>query len=86
MGKKIDPTMFDLPPRTELEEIDSNEIIIVMTRKSRIIMAEGKKILDKARRIQKIRPDVTVTLRTTAPVCSRTRLFLENEGIRVQSG
>lgn len=83
MAKVVDPKEFGLPPRTVLEEIGPNEIALVIIRKSRIIMADGKKILAKVRKIQTIRPDVDVTLRTSAPVCSKTSQFFEREGVKV---
>ena len=51
MNESVDPKKFGLPARTVLEQITSNAIAIVMQRKSRIIMADGKKIIEKARRI-----------------------------------
>lgn len=86
MSKTVDPKEFGLPPRTLLEQVTPNTIAIVMMRKSRIIMADGRKILEKARTIQKIRPEVRVSLRTSAPVCSKTLKFLEREGISIVLG
>jgi len=79
----ISPKDFGLPARTVLEQIDKNSIAIVINRKSRIIMGDGKKILEKAQMIQKINPDCNVALKTTAPVCSKTIQFLKTEGIQL---
>ncbi len=79
----LSPKDFGLPPRTVLEKIDKNIIAIVINRKSRIIMADGKKILEKVKRIKNVRPGTTVVLKTTAPVCSKTTKFLEQEGVRI---
>jgi len=76
----LSPKDFGLPPRTVLEEIDKNKIAIVINRKSRIIMADGRKILDKVKIIQKAQPGTSVVLKTTAPVCSKTTRLLEEEG------
>ncbi len=78
---KLNPKEFDLSARTLLEQMDDNLIVIVMNRKSRIIMADGKRILEKARKIKKVRRSITVALKTTAPLCSKTVRFLEDEGI-----
>ena len=43
MAKNIDPKEFDLASRTILEQIDAKTIAIVIKRKSRIIMADGRK-------------------------------------------
>ncbi len=83
---KLDPKGFSLPARTSLKQVDTNTIAIVINRKSRIIMADGKKILEKALKIQKIQPAVRVVLHTTAPVCSKTIRFLDSEKIQVVSG
>lgn len=42
----IPPKEFGLPVRTVLKQIDDNTIAIVMNRKGRIIMGDGKKILE----------------------------------------
>ncbi|RUM44864.1 MAG: hypothetical protein DSY80_03935 [Desulfocapsa sp.] len=76
---------FGLPARTVLAQVDEQTIAIVMKRKSRIIMADGKKIVEKARKIQQTLPAAKVILQTTAPVCSKTIKFLENNDIQVVS-
>jgi len=76
---------FGLPARTVLAQVDEQCIAIVMKRKSRIIMADGKKIAEKAEKIRQKLPSAKVMLQTTAPVCSKTIQFLENSGIQVIS-
>lgn len=83
MNRTIDPREFGLPARTVLEQVDSDIIAIVMMRKSRIIMADGRKILAKAEKIRQARPEVEVQLITAAPVCSKTLQFLTGQGIQV---
>ncbi len=80
---KISPQQYGLPARTVLEQLDDTTIAIVVSRKSRIIMADGRKIQDKARKIKQLQPSARVVLRTTAPVCSKTTTFLEKEGIEI---
>ncbi len=80
---KISPQQYGLPARTVLEQLDDNTIAIVVNRKSRIIMADGRKIQDKARKITQVQPSLKVALKTTAPVCSKTTTFLEKEGIEL---
>ena len=41
---------FGLPVKTALEQIDDKTIAIVVNRKSRIIMADGKKIAEKSQK------------------------------------
>lgn len=81
---KLDPKEYGLSVRTHLEKRDENVIDLIVRRKSRIIMSDGKKIVEKAARIQQSHPAVTVHFVTTAPICSKTRLFLEKSGIVVR--
>lgn len=80
---KLHPKQFGLPARTVLEQIDDKTIAIVVNRKSRIIMAAGKKILEKSKKIKQSQMSVKVALKTNAPVCSKTVKFLESEGIEL---
>ena len=80
---KLQPKDFGLPARTELEQIDTTTIAIVVNKKSRIIMADGKKIAEKAKEIRRVDPLATVVLKTTAPVCSKTIPYLESKGVRL---
>jgi hypothetical protein len=67
-----------------LSEVNpSQKVEIVINRKSRVIMADGRKIVEKAARIRKARPGVGVALKTSAPVCGKTAFFLKGEGIRL---
>ena len=83
MRKNIDPREFGLPPRTSLEELDHDTVAIVIDRKSRVIMADGRKIAEKAEKIKAVLPKMIVILKTTAPVCSKTKSFLSDKGIQV---
>ncbi len=86
MSEKLDPKKFGLPARTVIKQLDGDTIAIVIERKSRIIMADGSKIRDKALIIQNAMPERVVILKTTAPVCSKTKAFLEENGIPIVSG
>jgi hypothetical protein len=81
MLKDLSPKQFNLPARTVLEQIDDNTIALVISRKSRIIMSDGHKIIEKAQKIRIALPSTTVVLKTTAPVCSKTEAFLQKAGI-----
>jgi hypothetical protein len=79
----IDPKALGLPARTTVEEIDSNTLAIVIKRKSRIIMADGKKILAKVAKIKTARPGINVILKTSTPICSKTLKLFESERLEV---
>lgn len=48
----LDSKKFGLPVSTVLIELADDQITMVIDRKSRIIMADGRKILDKAVQIK----------------------------------
>ena len=63
----IDPKKYGLNTRTVLIENEQKEIIIVINRKSRIIMKDGRKILEKVRRIQQ-QENKIISVKTNAPL------------------
>ena len=79
----VDPKQFGLSSRTYLIE-NKNTISIIIDRKSRIIMKDGKKILDQANAIQKIKKKAIILL-TSAPVCGKTKIFLSENDINIKS-
>ncbi len=79
----INPSPFGLPPRTRLEDDGKGNVTLVKIRKSRIVMKDGEKILEAKRKILKKGKYSSLTLKTNAPVCSKTRAFLEEHGIRI---
>ena len=83
MDTIIDPKKFGLPPKTVIQQISKNHLAFVISRKSRIIMSDGKKILEKAEKIRKIQPDSRISLKTSTPVCSKTIQFLKDHKIKV---
>ena len=83
MNKFLDPLSLGLPSRTTVEKINSDTLAIVIKRKSRIIMADGKKILSKVAQIKIVKPGINVILKTTAPICSKTSQLLEKEGVEI---
>jgi hypothetical protein len=83
MNKFIDPKLFSLPPSTKLKQVGSNQFDIIIQRKSRIIMKDGKGVLAKVDKIKHHVPKAKISLRTSAPVCSKTKVFLKERGISV---
>ena len=80
----IDPKRYNLSSRTILRHIGKNNISIILDRKSRIIMKDGNRILKKAHAIHQINPNMTITVLTSAPVCSKTRAFLLEKNIFIK--
>ena len=83
MPEYIDPKEFGLPSRTVVEIIDEKTLAIIIDRKSRIIMADGGKIVEKAEKIRQKRAEVKIILKSSAPVCGKTSRFLGEYGIDV---
>jgi len=83
MTNYIDSKSLGLQPRTIVEEINKNTLALVIKRKSRLIMSDGKKILAKAEKIKKAKSGCRVMLKTTAPLCSKTLQYLADHGIEL---
>ena len=85
MNKFIDPKPFGLPPSTKLMQIDTTKFNLVIQRKSRITMKDGEGIMAKVNKIKNQVPNAKVSLKTSAPVCSKTKTYLEEHGISVSA-
>jgi hypothetical protein len=83
LTKQVDPKIYGLPPRTVLIQTDSEAFVLVIKRKSRIIMKDAKAILEKVGKIMATVPNASVTLETTAPVCSKSSKFLKENNVEI---
>lgn len=83
MAKNVDPKSVGLTSRDNVIEIGKDHIALVISRKSRIIMADGKRILGKLDIIQKNLKDAKVSLMTNTAICSKTIRFLNENGIEI---
>ena len=81
--KKIDPVKYNLPPRLNIQISKKNELFFIIDRKTRIIMKDGIKIFNHIQKIRKKDLKIKIKLRTTAPVCSKTKQFLVKKGVEV---
>jgi len=79
--KTIDPINVGAPKRSNVAMDNDNNIYIVKNIKSRIIMKDGLKLFDLAKKIKTVK-NATVFLATTAPVCSKTTKYLEENEIK----
>ena len=79
--KQLDPKIFNLNSRAIIEE-EKSALTLVVNRKSRIIMKDGRRLLDQVRQIKKLSKK-SVSIFTTAPVCSKTKGFLNNNGVEI---
>ncbi|MDF1593663.1 MAG: hypothetical protein P1P89_19315 [Desulfobacterales bacterium] len=85
MNKSVDPATFGLHSGTRIEKTGKETYVLIIQRKSRIIMKDGRNILAKAAIIQSAVPEARVDVHTSAPVCSKTRQFLQAHGITIEA-
>jgi hypothetical protein len=83
LKEQIDPKLYELPPRTVLMKRGPDEFILVINRKSRIIMKDAVTILKKAEKIKEKALNAWVVVETNAPVCSKSIKLLKENGISV---
>ena len=83
--KNIDPTQYNLSSRVDLRQDRSGGLLIVIDRKSRIIMKDGIRVLEVVKKINKIDPKKNISVRTSAPICSKTKKLLLENSIMVKS-
>jgi hypothetical protein len=83
LREQIDPKLYELSPRTKLIKRGSDEFILVINRKSRIIMKDAVTILKRAEKIKAKALSAWVIVETNAPVCSKSIKFLKDNGISV---
>ena len=83
--KNIDPTQYNLSSRVDLRQGRSGDFLIIIDRKSRIIMKDGVRILEMVKKINKIDPKKNISVRTSAPICSKTKKLLLVNSIVIKS-
>ena len=81
--KNIDPRKYNLSSRIQLQQNSSGHLFIVIDRKSRIIMKDGHRILAMVRTVHSVDKNQSVSVLTSAPVCSKTKLFLNENNIEM---
>ena len=82
--KKVDPIQYNLHSRADLRQDKEGALFIVVDRKSRIIMKDGHRILEMVNTISREDQSKKVSIRTSAPVCSKTKKFLLESGIVIK--
>ena len=83
--KNIDPTQYNLSSRVDLRQDHSGDLLIIIDRKSRIIMKDGIRVLEMVKKINKIDPKKNISVRTSAPICSKTKKLLLVNSIMIKS-
>ena len=81
--KQIDSKSAGLTSRDVIIQTGGNDYALFIDRKSRIVMADASRILKKVQILREHYPESRISLKTTAPVCSKTRHFLETHRIDI---
>tara|TARA_A100000164_G_scaffold192492_1_gene170882 strand:+ start:556 stop:813 length:258 start_codon:yes stop_codon:yes gene_type:complete len=81
--RKVDPKAFNLSSRTNIQENDRNEVFFIINRKSRIIMKDGIRIFNQIQKVKEKRRKAHFFLKTSAPVCSKTKKYLNQRKIEI---
>ena len=79
---EINSKSVGAPTRSVIGQDNNNRLYIIKNIKSRIIMKDGYKIVEAVKQI-KNKTNNSVSLATTAPVCSKTTRFLNENGIKI---
>ena len=80
--KEIDSKSVGAPTRLVIGQDNNNRLYIIKNIKSRIIMKDGYKIAEAVKQI-KNKTNSSVSLATTAPICSKTTRFLNENDIKI---
>ena len=78
----LSPKDYGLNAKVRLIQSEDH-IGIVIDRKSRIIMKDGIRILDQVNKINET-TNTAIHLYSSAPVCSKTKAFLNNANILIK--
>ena len=80
--KQLDSSTLGLSKRTQVSVDRDHNYYIIKNIKSRIIMKDGKKIVEIASTIRN-QTNKRVFLATTAPICSKTKNYLISKNIQI---
>ena len=81
---KINPSLYGLSSRIELDNLGENRVAIRKLVKSRIIQKDALKIVEVARQIKSVTPEMRITLLCYRNICSKSVILLENEDIEIE--
>ena len=79
----VNPKKYNLNAKVKLKKSET-DIFIVIDRRSRIIMKDGHRIFDIAKQICIFEKNVKISVLTNAPVCSKTKNFLDQNSIAIK--
>ncbi len=81
--KRLNPKNFNIKSNIYIEDRGDN-VCIIINRKSRIIMKDGERILGYVKAIKgALRKPISIE--TSAPVCSKTKAYLQTQSVLIKS-
>jgi hypothetical protein len=81
--KRLNPKNFNIKSNISIED-RGDDVCIIISRKSRIIMKDGERILGYVKAIQgALRKPINIE--TSAPVCSKTKAYLHTQSVLIKS-
>ena len=81
--RKVDPKTFNLSNRINIQENDKKDVFFIVDRKSRIIMKDGIRIFNQIQKVKEKRRNARFFLKTSAPICSKTKKYLNLRNIEI---
>ena len=81
----VNPKTYNLSSRIKLLQDSAGSLFIVIDRKSRIIMKDGIRVVKIVEHIKEVNQNKKISLLTSAPVCSKTKVLLLKNNISVLS-
>jgi len=82
--KQLESIKYGLSSRIKLFQNRKKEVFLVVDRKSRVVMKDGFRIVDIVKKVKKKEPNIGFYLKTSAPVCSKTKLYLKEQNILIK--
>ena len=83
--KKLDPIKYGFSSRIKLFQNTKKEIFLIIDRKSRVIMKDGIRIFNIAEKVKEKEQFTNFYLKTSAPICNKTKLYLNGKNINIKS-
>ena len=79
----LNPEDYGINKRQKIIRVSDDEIGIVKLRKSRIIMKDGKQIIQISEAIKSKNSKLKVNLIISGPICSKTTKYLNENNINI---
>ncbi len=83
MNLNLDPKHYNLNSRLRLAKVSDSHIAILKKRKSRIIMKDGRQLVEQVNQIKSVNPALEVSIMISGPICSKTKNMLQEQGIGI---